>query len=114
MAISDHISTMLKERCEGKQLYLRHDLTLVQLADAIETNRNYLNSYFAEHGTTYNNYINRLRIDHFIHLYREATEENRSNAVLRLAEQSGYHSYNIFSAAFKRITGLSVTDWMKE
>ena len=114
MAISDHISTMLKERCEGKQLYLQNDLTLVQLADAIETNRNYLSTYFEEQGTTYNNYINRLRIDHFIHLYREATEENRSIAALRLAERSGYHSYNTFSAAFKRITGLSVTDWMKQ
>ena len=114
MAISDHISTMLKERCEGKQLYLQNELTLVQLADAIETNRNYLSCYFEEQGTTYNNYINRLRIDHFISLYREATEENRSIAALRLAEQSGYHSYNTFSAAFKRITGLSVTDWMKQ
>ena len=90
MAIADHISTMLKERCEGKQLYLKHDLTLVELADAIETNRNYLSSYFAEQGTTYNNYINRLRIDHFISLYRETTEGNRSIAVLRLAERSGY------------------------
>ena len=113
MAIADHISTMLKERCEGKQLYLQNDLTLVQLADAIETNRNYLSSYFEEQGTTYNNYINRLRIDHFIHLYREATEENRSIAALRLAVRSGYKSYSTFSGAFKRITGLSVTDWMK-
>lgn len=114
MAIADHISTMLKERCEGKQLYLKHDLTLVELADAIETNRNYLSSYFAEQGTTYNNYINRLRIDHFISLYRETTEGNRSIAVLRLAERSGYKSYSTFSAAFKRITGLSETDWMKQ
>ena len=113
MAIADYISTMLKERCEGKQLYLQNDLTLVQLADAIETNRNYLSSYFEEQGTTYNNYINRLRIDHFIHLYREATEENRSIAALRLAVRSGYKSYSTFSGAFKRITGLSVTDWMK-
>ena len=114
MAIADYISTMLKERCEGKQLYLKHDLTLVELADAIETNRNYLSSYFAEQGTTYNNYINRLRIDHFISLYRETTEGNRSIAVLRLAERSGYKSYSTFSAAFKRITGLSETDWMKQ
>ena len=113
MAIADYISTMLKERCDGKQLYLQNDLTLVQLADAIETNRNYLSSYFEEQGTTYNNYINRLRIDHFIHLYREATEENRSIAALRLAVRSGYKSYSTFSGAFKRITGLSVTDWMK-
>jgi AraC-like DNA-binding protein len=113
MAIADYISTMLKERCEGKQLYLKHDLSLVELADAIETNRNYLSSYFEEQGTTYNNYINRLRIDHFIHLYREATEENRSIAALRLAVRSGYKSYSTFSGAFKRITGLSVTDWMK-
>jgi AraC-like DNA-binding protein len=34
--------------------------------------------------------------------------------VLRLAERSGYKSYSTFSAAFKRITGLSETDWMKQ
>ena len=113
MAIADHISAMLKERCEGKQLYLQHDMTLAQLASVIETNRNYLSSYFAEQGMTYNNYINRLRIDHFISLYREATEGKQSIKALRLAERSGYHSYSTFSAAFKRITGFTVTDWMK-
>ena len=49
----------------------------------------------------------------FIMLYGEATEGNRSIAALRLAVRSGYKSYSTFSDAFKRITGLSVTDWMK-
>jgi AraC-like DNA-binding protein len=31
-----------------------------------------------------------------------------------LAQQSGFHSYITFSAAFKKFTGQTVTEWMKQ
>jgi AraC-like DNA-binding protein len=111
--IRNSIGSLLQQHCVDKQLYLRHDLTLLQLTQAIGTNRFYLSQYFSSQGTTYNDYINDLRINHFVSLYREAVDSQRSITAQQLALKSGYRSYNTFRNAFKRKTGQSVTAWMR-
>ena len=108
-----NIGTLLEQHCVAKQLYLQHDLTLQQLANAVGTNRTYLSSYFAQQSITYNIYINRLRIDHFIRLYRENIASSRPITAIKLAQQSGFYSYSTFSAAFKKFMGVPVSEWMK-
>ena len=107
------ISSLLAQHCEASKLYLQHDLTLAQLARAINTNRTYLSAYFATKGETYNSYINRLRIDHFINLYHEAIAVGYTVTAQQLSIQSGYRSYSTFSTAFKQRMGQTVTAWMK-
>ena len=107
------LTLLLQKYCIDAQLYLQHDLTIIQLAKAIGTNRLYLSQYFSSRGMNYNAYINDLRINHFIRLYREAVAAQRSFAIKQLAHESGYRSYNTFSDAFKRKMGLPVTAWMK-
>ena len=111
---SDEIGQLLQERCIDTQLYLRHDLTVTQLALAIGTNRTYLGLYFVRQNTTYNTYINDLRIDHFVRLYHEAVAAQRSFTARQLASESGYRSYSTFSLAFKQRMDQSVTAWMRE
>ena len=106
------IEHLLEQRCVATQLYLQHDLTVLQLAQALGTNRCYLSQYFAHKGVTYNAYINELRIAHFMRLYREAVAFRRSFTAQQLASESGYRSYSTFSLAFKQRTGQSVTAWM--
>ena len=108
-----HIEQLLKEHCVTEQLYLKHDLTLQQLAQAIGTNRTYLSQYFSRQSITYNTYINNLRINHFINRYLEVTTAGESITAQQLASESGYSSYSTFSTAFKQRTGLSVTVWMR-
>lgn len=107
------IGPLLQMHCIDTQLYLQHDLSLIQLAKAIGTNRTYLSQYFSNQNITYNAYINHLRINHFIRLYHKAVAAQRFFTAQQLALESGYHSYRTFSEAFKRQTGLSVTVWMK-
>ena len=109
-----NIGQLLQQRCIDTQLYLQHDMTLAQLAKTIGTNRLYLSQYFSSQGTTYNNYINDLRINHFIHLCREAADAQRSYTIQQLALESGYRSYSTFRDVIKRKTGKSVRAWMKE
>jgi AraC-like DNA-binding protein/nitrate reductase NapE component len=111
---SDEIGQLLKEYCIDTQLYLRHDLTVTQLAQAIGTNRTYLRLYFVRQNTTYNTYINDLRIDHFVRLYHEAVAAQRSFTAQQLASESGYRSYSTFSLAFKQRMDQSVSAWMRE
>ena len=108
------VEQMLDKRCVATQLYLQHDLTLLQLAKALGSNRTYLSQYFSSQGTTYNAYINDLRIRHFISRYREALSSNQPVTAQQLAKESGYRSYSTFSLAFKQRTGQSVTAWMHQ
>ena len=113
-SLSQNIGPLLKQYCEEPQLYLQHDLTLLQLAKAVGTNRLYLSQYFSAQGITYNAYINDLRINHFVSLYREAVAANRSFTAQQLAHESGYHSYSTFRHAFKLRMGQNVREWMSD
>ena len=108
----DSIGALLQQHCIDTQLYLQHDLTLLQLAKTIGTNRLYLSQYFSSLGTTYNAYINDLRINHFVSLYREAVAANRPFTAQQLAHESGYRSYSTFRLAFKQRMGQNVRAWI--
>ena len=108
----EQIDRLLAANCVDTQLYLQHDLSLQQLAQAIGTNRSYLSQYFSRQGITYNTYINNLRINHFINRCKELTAAGQPIVAQQLASESGYRSYSTFSLAFKQRTGQSVTAWM--
>ena len=110
----DEMEVFLQKRCIDTQLYLQHDLTVSQLAQAIGTNRFYLSQYFSAQNMTYNTYINNLRIQHFVSLYHEAAAAGRDLTAQELARESGYRSYSTFSLAFKQRMGQSVTAWMRD
>ena len=106
------VGLLLQRHCIDTQLYLQHDLSLMQLAKAIGTNRTYLSQYFSSLGMTYNTYINGLRINHFIRLYREAVANQTPFTARQLAFESGYRSYSTFTYAFKQQKGKNLTAWI--
>ena len=108
-----NIGLLLQQHCIDKQLYLHYDLSLSQLAKAIGTNRFYLSQYFSSLDMNYNTYINDLRINHFVSLYQDAVDTQRSFTIQQLALESGFRSYTTFSGAFKHKMGLSVRSWIK-
>ena len=108
-----NIGQLLTEHCVKTQLYLQHDLSLQQLALTIGTNRSYLSKYFSRQGIAYNIYINNLRIDHFISLYKKIADAGQHFTVQKLSIDSGYRSYSTFSLAFKQRMGQSVTAWIR-
>ena len=110
--VSSNIGSLLKRFCEEPQLYLQHDISAMQLAKQIGTNRVYLSKHFASQGITYSTYINGLRIQHSINLYHEAVATHQPITVQQLADKSGFHSYSTFNAAFKQIMGMTATEWM--
>ncbi|MBP5425995.1 MAG: AraC family transcriptional regulator [Prevotella sp.] len=109
----DHIEKLLKDYCVARQLYLQHDISIDQLAQAIGTNRSYLSQFFSRQGITYNIYINNLRINHFISLYEQAVAAGQNVGAQQLAEESGFRSYSTFSRAFTQRMGQSVKAWMQ-
>ena len=108
-----NIGALLKRYCEEPQLYLQYDISVSKLASQIGTNRAYLSKHFALQGTTYNAYINGLRIQHFIKLYHASIASQQPKTAQELAYQSGFRSYSTFSAAFKQSVGTTPTAWMR-
>ena len=106
------LTSLLQRHCIDTRLYLQYDLNITQLAKAIGTNRFYLSQYFSSLGITYNTYINDLRINHFVSLYREAVAANRPFTAQQLAHESGYRSYSTFRLAFKQRMGQNVRAWI--
>ena len=111
-AVQDKIGLLLQQHCVDTQLYLQHDLTILQLAKSIGTNRFYLSQYFSSRGLHYNDYINELRIQHFVNLYRESIADKRDFTIQQLAQECGYRSYSTFSRVFKQQMGKNVTTWI--
>ena len=114
LSIRSSIGLLLQKHCIDKQLYLQHDLNLLQLAKVIGTNRLYLSQYFSSQDTTYNAYINNLRITHFVSLYQEAIATHRPINAQQLASESGYRSYSTFRHVFKLQMGQNVREWMSD
>ena len=110
----EQIERLLKEHCVAPQLYLKHDLSLSELTQAVGTNRYYLGQYFSRQSNTYNTYINNLRINYFISRYEEAVAAGKSVVAQELAYESGFGSYRTFSRAFTERMGQSVTEWMRQ
>lgn len=112
-SLSQNIGPLLKQYCEEPQLYLQYDISISQLATLIGINRSYLSKHFALQGITYNSYINGLRIQHFINLYHESVVIHQPISAQQLAYQSGFRNYNTFNAAFKKMKGMTATEWMQ-
>ena len=110
--MASNIGQLLAKHCEDTQLYLQTDLTLQQLSAAVGVNRYYLSQYFTSQGTSYYEYIHDLRVAYFIARYRELAAAHEPIVAQQLAQESGYHSYSTFSAAFKQRMHMSVTAWM--
>ena len=111
--LTDNIEPLLQKYCVDTRLYLQHELTLPQLAKAIGSNRFYISKYFSSKGMNYNTYINDLRVNYFVSLYREAVATHRSFTIQELANESGYRSYSTFNLAFKQRMGQTVNAWSK-
>ena len=112
-SMHSNIDALLKQHCEETRIYLQHDLSLSQLAHVVGTNRYYLSQHFSCQGITYNTYINNLRVEYFMSLYREAAATSQPVTAQQLAHQCGFRNYNTFSTAFKKMMGTTVTEWMR-
>lgn len=88
-------------------------LTLDDLARRLQTNRTTLSKIINEHkGTNYNGYINKLRVDYAVKEI-SSKPELQELKLEALSEEFGFGNSKSFSLAFKEITNMSITDFIK-
>jgi len=101
----DHIST--------NKPYLNPDLSLRELANQIDIHPNHLSWILNQSiGKNYNEFINQYRIDAFKSMAR--ARENENLTIEGLAYESGFNSKTVFNTYFKRETGLTPREFLKQ
>lgn len=91
-----------------KKYFLRDDMNLLKVAEMIDVSPRLLSGYLNTiKGINFNVYINQLRIDEAQRLIRN----NPDKTLTEIAYITGYSSVAIFSRSFKRITGITPTQY---
>lgn len=100
---SANLGGVLERLVEEEKLYLKKNLTLADLAQALETNRTYVSSYLSQvRGETFYDYINRMRIECVSIPMMQEHPEYKLDYV---ASESGFASISTFRRAFIKLTG---------
>ena len=111
--LADKIHQDLEQLVQSEKVFKKEELSLAQLARLLGIHPNYLsqviNSY--EHKSFYD-YINTLRVEEF--KTQVLLPENSRYTLLSLAFECGFNSKTAFNRNFKKITGLSPSEYLKE
>lgn len=101
---------LLKRVCDEK-LYLDPYLSLTGLAEKLQTNRTYLStSIHGYSGKNFSDYINTLRVEHFIKL----VESDKFTGIKEAAFNSGYNNLQSFYRHFSEIMQMTPKAWISK
>ncbi len=97
---------------EEQRLYLNSNLTLADIAKALNTNRTYVSNYLSQvRGETFYDYINQLRIERVSLPMMQAHPEYKFDYV---AKESGFASISTFRRAFIKLTGQTPSQFITD
>ncbi|MCQ2334867.1 MAG: helix-turn-helix transcriptional regulator [Paludibacteraceae bacterium] len=102
------VQRKLQRAIEHKKYRQKH-LTLNSLAHDLNTNRTYLSDLVHQlFGMPFTDYINHLRVEDAKTILADT---NCKTTIKTLAEELGYNSTTSFYRNFKRIVGMSATEY---
>jgi len=97
---------------ESQRLFLRSDLTLPKLAQAVDCSINHLSQVInSGFGVSFFDYLNQYRIAHARELLSKP--DGQSHAILNIAFTVGFNSNSAFYAAFKKCVGQTPAQYRK-
>lgn len=92
---------------EEEKIFKDFDLSIVQLAKRLSTNRTYLSKIINdEFGKNYSNFINEYRVKEAIALFSDP-QKCLTFSIAGIAKESGFRSVSKFIPAFKKCTGVT-------
>ena len=95
---------------ETNKPYLDPELTLIDLAEQVSIRRNLLSQVINNSvGDNFYNFINKFRVQEVKELIRK--DLNRQYTILALAQDAGFNSKSSFNNIFKKITGLTPSQY---
>ncbi|MFK7747817.1 MAG: helix-turn-helix domain-containing protein [Kordia sp.] len=110
------VHTILKnlKAFENERGFLNSKITLHGFAKKLQTNTKYLSRIINTHKSkSFRNYINDLRVQYSIEKLEKNTNY-RNYTVHAMAEEAGFSNRESFSKAFRKKTGETVSDFLKQ
>ena len=102
----------LEHIMQAERAFLRSDLTLPKLAEAVDCSVNHLSQVInSGFGMSFFDYLNQHRIEHARELLTQLN--GQSNAILNIAFTVGFNSNSAFYAAFKKCVGQSPAQYRR-
>jgi tetratricopeptide (TPR) repeat protein len=106
------ILSNLEMLMRDQKLFLQVQLSLTDLADKLETNTAYLSRIINEHfNFNFSSYLNKLRVREAQKMFAE--KKHLSMTLEGIAGSAGFHSRSTFNTAFKKITGVTPSVYIK-
>ncbi|GJM32143.1 MAG: hypothetical protein DHS20C18_11440 [Saprospiraceae bacterium] len=107
------IDERLMAYMQEEKPFLDNQLCLPQLAEELGINTNYLSQVINErHGKNFVEFINEYRVAAL--KSKLENPDNRQFTILSLAFDCGFNSKTTFNTAFKKITGLTPSQYLKK
>lgn len=104
------IHNRLKELMNKEKIYCESELSLSALAAKLNVHPNYLSQVINEkEGKSFFDYINALRVEEFKRLI--ALPQSSRFTLMSLAFDCGFNSKSSFNKNFKKVTGLSPSEY---
>lgn len=98
---------------QSEKIYEDPELSLTQMAKQLQTNASILSKAINQgFGISFNDFINHYRIE----AVKEKLQagEQKTQTLLGIAYDCGFNSKATFNRAFKKATGKSPKDWIKQ
>jgi AraC-like DNA-binding protein len=109
IAKMDH---MIKTFLCDKQPFLQHGYSLKQLAEDTHLPLHLLSAFINKYyKVNFNDFINEYRVNYC--KVKILNDEWKYKKLEAIAEESGFSNRNTFTAAFKRVTGLNPSEFLK-
>ena len=103
----------LEELMHDEKLFTEPELTLTDLANRLEIHPNYLSQVINEvAGVNFYDYINHHRVEEFKR--QIVLPHNQRFTLLAIAYDCGFNSKSAFNRYFKKMTGFSPSDYVKQ
>ena len=105
----ENLMQRICELMDRQQLYLKKDLKVTDVADALNTNRTYISNCIRnQRDCSFSQFVNVYRVEHAKMLLYQHPDKK----ILEVGMASGFLSESTFFRAFKAITGMTPKDWM--
>lgn len=106
------IDRKVKEHFEENKPFLQHGYSLRQLSDETNIPLHHLSAFINKHyGMNFNDFINEYRVAHCKE--KLLNGECKHKKLEAIAGESGFNNRNTFTSAFKRVTGMNPSDFLR-
>ena len=106
------LDVIIKDYLEEYRPFLKHGYSLKQLAEETRIPLHLLSAFINKHyKVNFNDFINEYRVNYC--KVKILNDEWKYKKLEAIAEESGFSNRNTFTAAFKRVTGINPSEFLK-